>query len=400
MLYLSKINVKDKSVLVRIDINTSIIKHKPQKNDRFVEHAKTIRYLLENKAKVTILTHQGRRGKPDFVSNLKKHAKILSKEAKKKINYVDDLYGEKAIKEIKKLKPGKAIMLQNVRDDDHETRELSAKEHAKSAIVQRLSPLFDLFVLDAFSVAHRSHASVVGFTKKLTSCAGLVLEKELNSLNNLKTKLKQARKGHVIYILAGAKPEEDLLLLKEAMKHKATILLGGTFILFYLSAKGKRLGKSDEILEKKPEILRDLEKIDIEKTFLPMDFAISGGKDDKERKEIGMRELPSQKLLLDLGKHTVGTYREIIKKADVIIIKGPLGKYEDPRFEVATREIYRAISNSPAFTVVGGGNTIDAINRFRIPTEKFSFISLGGGALLHYLAGQKLPGLVALEKSK
>jgi phosphoglycerate kinase len=400
MLYLSKLNVKDKSVLVRIDINTSIIKNKPQKNDRFVEHAKTIRYLLENKAKVTILTHQGRRGRPDFVTNLKKHAKILSKEAKKKIKYVDDLYGEKAIKEIKKLKPGKAIMLENVRDDDHETRELSAKEHTKSKIVQKLSPLFDLFVFDAFSVAHRSHASVVGFMKTIRSCAGLILEKELNSICNLKKRLKQARKGHVIYILAGAKPEEDLLLLKEALKHKATILLGGTFVLFYLSAKGKRLGKSDEILERKPEILKELEPIDIENTFLPMDFAITGGKDDKERHEIGMRELPSEKLLLDLGKHTVGTYREVIKKADVIIIKGPLGKYEDPRFEFATREIYNAIAHSNAFTVIGGGNTVDAINRFGIPTERFSFISLGGGALLHYLAGQKLPGLVELEKAK
>ncbi len=392
MLTLSNIRVNNKIVLIRIDINSSIINNKIQCNDRFVEHAKTIKYLLKKKAKVVILAHQGRKGKEDF-TNLKQHAKILSMLVKKKVKYVNDLFGKKAIEEIKKLKPGQAILLQNVRQYNEETKNLSAEEHAKSKFVKNLIPFVDVFVLDAFSIAHRNHASVVGFTKAIKSYAGPVLEKELKKLEKLKNKLKN-KKGKTTYILAGAKPEENILLLKQALKQKAIILLGGTFCLLYLAAQGKKLGKSDELLEKHKNILKKIKKIKTKNIFLPIDFAIE---DKGKRKEINLNESPINKPLFDIGKKTIKLYQEKIKKAKIIIVKGPLGMYENKYFALATKEIYKAIASSKAFSVVGGGNTIDAITRFKIPKKKFSYLSLGGGALLEYLSGKKLPGLVALE---
>ena len=393
MLPLTKTKVKNKVVLVRIDINSSIINKKIRCNDRFIEHAKTIKYLLNKKAKVIILAHQGRKGKKDFTS-LKQHAKILSTLVGKKIEYINDLFGQKAINSIKNLKTGKAILLQNVRQLSNETKNLTAEQHTKSKFVQILTPLIDIFVLDAFSVAHRSHASVVGFTKDIKSYAGPVLKKEIAQLKKLKNKLKK-EKGKIIYILAGAKPEENILLLKRALKQKAIILTGGTFCLFCLAARGQKLGKSNKLLRKYKTLIKKIKKLKYKNIILPVDFAIEH---NKKRKEITLEQLPINKLLFDLGKKTIKIYKEKIRKAKVVVVKGPLGKYEDKNFTLATKEIFKEIALSKTFSVVGGGNTIDAIIKFKIPKKKFSYISLGGGALLQYLAGKKLEGLVALEK--
>lgn len=392
MLPLTKIKVKNKAVLIRIDINSSIIKNKIQINDRFIEHAKTIKYLVNKKAKVIILAHQGRKGKKDFVS-LKQHAQILSKLTKKKIQYINDLFGKKAINSIKNLKAGNAILLQNVRQFSGETKNLTAEQHKKSKFVKNLSPLVDIFVLDAFSIAHRSHASVVGFTKTLKSYKGPVLEKELKSLKRFKTNIKEKSK-FLIYLLAGAKPEENFLLLKHALKQKATILTGGTFCLFCLAAQGKKLGKSEELLKKYKNITKKIKKLKNKNIILPVDFAIEH---NKKRKEISLKRLPINKPILDLGKKTIKIYKQKIRKAVIIIVKGPLGKYENKNFALATKEIFKQVAFSKAFSVIGGGNTIDAMTKFKIPKKKFSYISLGGGALLQYLTNNKLAGLVALE---
>lgn len=400
MLTLNNVKVKDKLVLIRIDINSSIINNKVQCNDRFVEHAKTIKYLLKKGARVVILAHQGRKGKKDLI-NLEQHARILSKLVKRKIQYVKDIYGKKAVTKIKSLKPGQALLLENVRKLNEETKNLSPEQHSKSKFVKTLAPLFNIFILDAFSAAHRSHASVVGLPTAIKkqggkACAGFVLEKELRSLKKLKTKIRNIKKGNLIYLLAGAKPKEDLMLLKQALKQKAIILTGGTFCLLCLGTK-KKLGKSDELLKKHKDIVKQIKKIRSKNIFLPIDFAIEEG---KKRKEISLDKLPINKPLLDIGKKTIKLYKEKIKRARIIIVKGPLGKYEDKHFDLATNKIFRAVASSKAYTVLGGGNTIDAINRLKIPKKKFSYISLGGGTLLQYLSGKKLPGIVALETQR
>ena len=397
MFSLKKHRIKDKKVLIRIDINSSIKNKKVQINNRFLEHAKTIKYLLKNKAKLVILAHQGRKGKDDF-TDLKQHAKILSKLIKKKINYVDDLFGKKAISEIKKLKSGQAILLQNVRKLYYETKELAPEQHSRTEFVKTLAPLFDIFILDAFSVSHRSHASVVGFAKamkkqKKKTLMGFVLENEIRNLKKFTKDIKKQRKN-TIYLLSGMKPEEDLSLLKQAIKQKTTVLLGGTFCLLYLTAKGTRLGKSDELLKKHKNLTKEMRRINYRKIIAPIDFAIEH---NKKRKEVSLDSLPTQKPLLDLGRKTIALYKKEIKKAKIIILKGPLGKYEDKNFSLATKEVFSAVASSNAFSIIGGGNTIDAINQLKISKKKFSYISLGGGALLEYLSGKKLPGISELS---
>lgn len=383
---LDSVDLKNKAVLIRVDINSPIINGKVILNDRIKEHAKTIKELLKKKAKVVILAHQGRKGEEDYIESLEQHAKLLSKFVGKKIIYIDDIYG--AVEKIKSLKYGEAILLKNVRSLDEETLKVSAEEHAKSKLVTTLSPLFDYFVQDAFSVCHRSQASVVGFPKVLDTIIGRALEKELKSLE----KIEKLSEG--TFILGGAKIEECIILLKYVEKNKinAKILSSGIFSLACLSAKGYEVGNENKVDENIiSEIKEMIKKVNV---IIPKDFAI----EDKnhKRKEIKLEDLPTDRKILDIGKATIKEYKNIIKKSKFIFLKGPAGKYEDKRFRLGTKEILNAVANSKAYSIIGGGNTVDAINLLKIPKRKFSHISLGGGALLEYLAGERLPGLEAI----
>jgi len=381
-LTMSDFDFNGKKVLLRVDLNSPVINGKIRLNDRIAEHAKTIKELVNKKAKVAILAHQGRPGKEDFL-DLRQHAKMLTKLTGKKIRYVDDLYGNEAINKIKNMKSGEAVLLKNVRSSKLEMLALSPKRHSASDFVKTLTPLFDFFIQDAFSVCHRSHASVVGFAYAMPSIAGRVLEKELKSLEKIK------KIGKATYILGGAKPEEDLALLKHASKNK--ILTAGTFCLFCLSAANCNLGKENEILDK--NIVKSL-KMFMKKSnlFMPIDFV------DEDGKEVELSDLPTDKLIFDIGRKTIDRYKKIIKSSKAIFLKGPVGKYEEKKFQFGTKEIFKAVADSKAFSVVGGGNTVDAINRFRIPKNRFSHVSLGGGALISYVIGKKLPGLEVLKK--
>lgn len=383
---IDSVELKNKSVLLRVDINSPIINGKVVMNDRIKEHAKTIKELLRKKAKVVILAHQGRKGDEDYLESLEQHAKLLSKAVGKKIIYVDDIYG--AVERIKSLKPGEAMLLKNVRSLDEETLKISPEEHAKSKLVTTLSPLFDYFVQDAFSVCHRSQASVVGFAKVLPTVIGRVLEKEINTLK----KIEKIKEG--LFILGGAKIEECIILLKYIEKNRinANVLATGVFSLACASAKGYDVGNENKVDEK---IVNDIKEIMKSVNIsIPKDFAIEDEKG--KRKEIKLEELPTNRKILDIGKMTIKEYSKIIKKSKFIFLKGPAGKYEDKRFRLGTREILRAVSSSKAYSIVGGGNTLDAINLLKIPKSKFSHISLAGGALLEYMAGERLPGLDVL----
>ncbi|MEM7826830.1 MAG: phosphoglycerate kinase [Candidatus Aenigmatarchaeota archaeon] len=380
------IDYKEKCVLIRVDINSPVVNGKIAMNDRIIAHAKTIKDLAKKGAKVVVLAHQGRPGDEDFL-DLEQHAKLLTRLVRKNVKYVDDLYGEKAIKSINDMKPGDIILLKNVRSIKEEMLNLSPEEHAKSAFVKTLAPLFDYFIQDAFSVCHRSHASVVGFPFVLPSYAGPMLEKELSALKRI------GEVSEATFILGGAKPEECIALLKYATrKKKNKILTTGVFSLYCLSAAGYKLGEEEKILDKR--IVEELKGI--EQVIMPIDFAVEGEK--SKRKEISLEDLPTEKLIFDIGKRTIKEYKKIIEKSKIIFLKGPAGKYEDKRFQLGTREIFKAVAESKAFSIVGGGNTIDAINKFKILKSKFSHISLGGGALIDYIAGEKMPGIEVLNK--
>ena len=389
-LTIKDVNLKNKRVLLRVDLN-SPINDKTKKielSDRLIQHSKTIKYLLSKKASVVILAHQGRKGDKDF-RNLKQHY-LLLKRFIKKINYVDDIIGKKAISEIKKLKPGNALLLENTRYLDEETKNLSANQHSKGKLVSTLYHYFDYFVLDAFSILHRSNASIVGFTVKLKTLVGLTLDKELTNSEKLFSKIKKP----FVMILGGAKPDDVILLLNN--KKADYILTSGILGELFLIAKGYKLGKKEQELKEKGYLnnIKEIKKyLNDKRIFIPEDFAIAL---NKKRKEISVIDLPINYLIYDIGKNTIEDFKEIIKNAKTIYYKGPQGYYENKLFNLGTKEILQAIKKSKAYSIAGGGHSLDAISKF-INKKSISYISLAGGALVEYLAGKKLPGLEALK---
>ncbi len=388
---LDDVELKGKRILIRLDLNSSIINNHVEKSLRFTEHAKTIKELVKRKARIVILAHQRDKGDKEYTESLEEHAKILSKLINKKIIYVNDLFGEKAINAIKNLKNSDVLMLKNTRSWNGETKKLTPKQHSRSELVQKLSPYFDLFVEDALSVCHRSHASIVGFPEVLPSYVGRVLQKELENLNKLDKKIKRP----FALILAGIKINDYFDIIEKYTKEKKVdyILTGGAICLIALYAKGIKLGFHEKILREK-RFLKLSEKIKsyLNKMILPVDLAIDfNGK----RKEIKISDLPTNYPILDIGTKTIEQYSDIIKKSKTIFVKGSIGLYEKKGFEKGTKILLKQIAKSKAFSLIGGGDTTTAIQKYKIKNLKN--ISLSGGALLAYLAGKKLPGLEVLK---
>ncbi len=397
---LDDVDVKGKTVLVRVDINSPLdASKKVLDNERIREHSKTIKELSEKGAKVVVLAHQGRKGDEDFIS-LKEHALLISKYVGREVKFIDDVIGEKAKKAIKSMKEGEVILLENLRFLDEETKELSPEEHSRSKLVKTLSKLADIFVLDAFSASHRSHASIVGFSKILPTYAGRVMEREITSVE------KALLPGNNVYVMGGAKPEDCLAVIEHLLVNKPAsvqkVLACGVLGEIFLLAKGYDLGEgTKDFLESKdfmkfvPKAKELIEKYGY-KIELPVDVAFE---EKKKRREIKVEELPVKQMILDIGKLTIRRYCSIIKEASVVVLKGPAGVYERKGFEIGTEMILKAISSSKCFSLIGGGDTSVAIEKLGIDKKKFSFISLGGGALITYLSGEKMPGIEALTKS-
>ena len=394
-------NYEDKVVLLRVDFNSPIDPNTKEILDdtRIRSHSETIAELSKKDAKVVILAHQGRPGDPDY-SSLENHAKALSKILNKPVEYVDDIYGEKAKKAIEALKPGEILVLKNVRDYPEETKSKSPEEHAKSELVQKLAPLADFFVNDAFAAAHRGHASIVGFTVVLPTAAGRVMERELKALEKVTT----ARETPCLYVLGGAKAD-DSAAITEYVLSKGTadnVLTGGVIGHLFLYAKGYDIGETNrKYLEEKgfttiiPKI-QDLFRRFDGKIVLPDDLAVEV---DGKRREIDVSELPTSYPIYDIGSKTVEKYASMLKKAKAIVVNGPMGVYENREFLKGTKGVFEAIAESKAFSVAGGGHTVGALDELGLQ-KRISYVSTGGGALMEYLTGKTLPGVDALEKAK
>jgi phosphoglycerate kinase len=401
-LTIDDLDFKGKIALVRVDINSPYdsATKKIEMNERIVEHAKTIRELLDKGSKVVVLAHQGRAGDEDFTP-LEQHAQLLSKCVKRKVKYVPDILGPTAKKEIAKLKEGKAVMLENLRFLAEETLELSPEEHAKSIMVTALAPLAQAFVNDAYSAAHRSHASIVGFAEVLPSCAGRAMEREI--VQNAKAIEKVEHPN--IYVLGGVKPEDCIILVKHGLETNAVdkILTAGTIAKLFVLAQGSSLTKKDrEDVEKEkwtglvPELRELLSKYG-GKIAVPSDFAVE---ENGSRKNVSTDELAKYgQETCDVGEKTVKEYVKAIGEAKSVYVKGAIGVVENPLFELGTKAVFQAVARSDAFSLTGGGSSLYAIEKFKIPKKKISHISLAGGALLTYLSGKPLPGVEALKRA-
>lgn len=382
---ISDLNFRNKTVLLRTDINSDIVNGRVLMSERIRKSAETIKELKKKKAKVVILAHQGRPGENDFIG-LKEHARLLNRLTK--IEFVPDIIGERALNKIRSLKPGKALLLENIRflKDEFEP------DKRPNKIIENLVPLSDIYVNDAFSVCHRNHTSITEFPNYLQSCAGRILEKEVNALKKIKIKNKST-----LFILGGAKPEDNIRLLK--VLKESRMLTCGLFGQLCLIAKGKNLGAQNKYLKDKLHLIDELKKAvkNSEKVSTPVDFGV---KVNGKRKELALDGFPSRYEIYDIGRKTIDRYLKEIEKSKTIFMKGPAGDCGINGFCVGTAAILRGIARNKGFSLIGGGHLNDAIKKSGINRKKFGYISLSGGALVRYIAGEKLPGLEALRWSK
>ncbi len=396
---LDDVDLKGKKVFVRVDMNSPVDENgKIVGEDRIRGCAETIKEISNKGAKTIVLAHQGRAGDPDFTT-LEQHAVILGKYTGKKVEYIPDVIGQGVFDKVGKMKDGDIILLDNVRLLAEETLERSIEEHAKSIFVRRLSLLGDFYVNDAFSAAHRAHASVVGFATVMPMVAGRLMERELTSI----AKAMETPRKPLVLVIGGAKPDDSLKIMKHWLEKKIVdkILTSGVVGELVLLASGCKLGKPTmDYLEKKKytalvPAIKELTKF-YSAIEMPSDLAVDKG----GRKEFEVSALPIDAQIKDIGTKTADRYAAIIKSAGTVVVNGPAGVYEEEAFSKGTRTILRAITESKCFSLIGGGNTISAIDEAHLSKKKFSYISLAGKALISYLAGEPMPGVDALRKSK
>lgn len=395
-LTLDDVELEDKRVLVRVDINSPIgPKGEILDENRIKEASVTLKELKESK--VVVMSHQGRPGKSDFVS-LEKHAVVLERYVGRPVKFIDDLMGPAVRSEVSKLKKGDVLLLENTRMYSEETIEASIEECAKTFLVRKLSPLFDVFVNDAFPAAHRSQPSLVGFAYVLPSVAGRLVEKELKALKKIIPQLKKP----IVYLLGGAKVGDRLEVIETLAKTGFVdkIIIGGLLAPVFLEASGMNLSnnnvKKNKEFEGYVERARKLLRWKEDVFLLPVDVAVDK---NGERVEYPVNSIPGEYKIKDLGIKTVDKIIDVVSSAGSIIANGPLGVFEEEAFAVATLEVLKAVSKSNAISIISGGHLTTALRRLKVE-DKVTYTSTAGGALLHLLAGKRLPIIDALEIGK
>ncbi|GFN40909.1 MAG: phosphoglycerate kinase [Marine Group I thaumarchaeote] len=391
ILTLDDFELKDKTVFLRVDMNCPIDPETMEISGtkRIEEATETIKALSD--AKVVVASHQGRVGNKDY-TGMEKHGKVLERLLKKDIKYVQDVIGSAAQNEIKNLKNGEVLLLDNLRLCAEENYEFSPSDAAKTIMVQRLAKLFNLCVLDSFPSAHRSHPSIVGFPKVLPACAGRIVEREVRKLDEIMT---VAKAPHVI-VLGGAKVLDRLEAIKLLIKNGRAdhVLLTGLIGNVFMRAQGRiksALGikREEEIIAKAHSLIGEYPDV----FSTPVDVAIDK---DGSRVEVDVRDVNKGDLVYDLGPKTIEHYNKIISGAGTVFISGPPGFFEKEQFSYGTKALLEGVANSMATTIVSGGHLTSALKRYGL-IEKINHISTAGGALVLYLTGERLPMIQSLE---
>ena len=394
-------DLNNKTVFVRVDFNSPLDpKTKQIINDKRIRaHASTtIEELVKKGAKTVILAHQGRPGDPDFIA-LDQHATLLGKALNMTVKYVDDVVGDAAQNAVKALKRGEVLVLGNVRGVSNEQSKGTPEEHSKTEFVKNLAPLADLFINDAFAAAHRAHVSMVGFTAVLPSAAGRIMERELKALG----KVLEAPEHPSVFMIGGAKGDDSLDISNYVLKNKIAdyVLTGGVIGHIFLVAQGVDLGEGNmKFLEKKELMglvpgIKELMNQYPGALITPVDLAMEV---DQKRKEIDVENLPTNNAIFDIGTKTANKFADIILKAKTIVVSGPVGVFENPEFKTGSKIVLEAVADSEGFSLVGGGHTVAAVEKLGL-ADKMSYVSTAGGALIEFLMGKQLPGVVALEKA-
>ncbi len=381
-----EIEVSEKRVLVRADFNVDMDEQGKIVDDfRIRAVLPTIEYLIKNNAKVILMSHLGEPGGgPDKKLSLGSVGEKLAEYLHCPVAKADDCIGEEIEKQTHEMKAGEILLLENLRfhQEEKENDENFAKELAK---------LGDVYVNDAFSVCHRPHASLVAITKYLPLYAGLLLEKEVAVLK----KSLENPVHPLTVVIGGAKISTKIKVITNFLNIADSILLGGALANTALHAQGLAIGKS--LIEE--EMVAEVKGLEITNTkiHIPVDTIVSNditGEGEVRIAPVGKTK--EDELILDIGPETEELFIRIIKNAKTIVWNGPMGLFEKEQFAHGSKVIAKAIAESSAYSIIGGGETICLVNELGL-IDKFSHVSTGGGAMLKFLAGEKLPGLEALK---
>lgn len=395
-LTLDDVTLDNKRVLLRVDFNSPMDPSGNILDDKRIKsHLETLR-ALEN-CRVAIIAHQSRAGKKDYTT-LEAHARILTRLLRRDVSYIDDIFGSHAQNSIKSLRPGEVILLENTRFYAEENMNRSPADHAKSHMVRKLAPLFDLFVNDAFAVAHRSHCSVVGFTEVLPSIAGILMDREITALD----RGLRGNEHPTVFSLGGTKADDSIKVTQNVLSRGGAdkILTSGVVATVFMMAKGIDVGEANrkfvedqEYLEQIPIAAKLLQEYP-DKIVLPSDVALN---QNGERVEVSVDKLPAPLPIADIGLETIVSYSKFLKDAKVTVLNGPTGIFEQEKFKLGTSELLKAATLS-SYSIAGGGHSVAAIEQLDLES-KFSHVSMGGGASITYLSGEPLPGIEALKKA-
>ena len=386
-------------VLVRLDLNSPVEDGEVQDNRRFERHAETISELAEAGHRVVLMAHQGRPGNDTFVS-LDQHADILGGHIDREVQFVDDIYGDDALDAIDALEAGEVLLLENTRMSDDELPEEDPEVKADTEFVQTLAPHFDAYINDAYSAAHRKHASLVGFPLVLPAFAGRVMETEYEANTAI---ANREFDGQVTMVVGGTKATDVIGVMNTLGEKIDTFCLGGIASHLFLRAAGYDVGYDrhedldlyDTQWENNEEIIRELYEERRDQIKLPEGLAYEA--DDGERAEHENEELDAANYdYMDISEETVEKYDPIIRGSDAVFLKGALGVFEDEIFSTGTVGAVKAIAETDCFSVVGGGDTSRSIEMYGMDEDDFDHVSIAGGAYIRALTGADLPGVELL----
>lgn len=391
MKYLSDIDIRDKTLFIRVDFNVPLDRNRNITDDSRIRAVlPTINYCLDENAKVVLASHLGRpKGKPDENLSLAPVARRLSRLIHKRVKFAPDCIGPETQKMVKEMKPGDVILLENLRFHPGETQ--NDPEFAR-----QLMENIDVYVNDAFAVAHREHASVEGVTHTAPVCvAGFLMRDEVHYFH----KAMEDPARPLVALIGGAKISSKLAALVNLLEHVDKLIVGGAMANTFLKAKGYQVGKSlvdDNLIDEARNLMATALKKGV-KFYLPVDCVVAEALDSRAETKIApVQEVPDDWIIADIGPATVTLFNEALQNAKTVVWNGPMGVFEIDAFSRGTQAMVHNVANSFALTIVGGGDTDVAIHRAG-EFQKFSYISTGGGAFLELLEGKKLPGIMALE---
>ena len=402
---LDEARLRGKTVLCRVDMNQPVDRASGtlKSINRIRACVPTIRELSDKGAKVVLLAHQGSDIEYKNFYCTKPHAQVLSQLLGQQVQWIDDVCGPTARERIKALREGEILLLDNVRYVSEEQTlfemklRLTHEQQAKTLLVEKLAPLADLYVCDAFAAAHRDQPSLCGFEQVLPSYMGRLFEKEFCTVSRV---MEQPDRP-CVFVLGGAKISDAFLMMETVLGKGVAdqVLTGGLVGNIFLAALGRQIGQGSldfiyrsnygEYIEKAKTLY---EKYG-EKITLPVDLAwVTEG----QRQEAVLDAVPESITAIDIGSETAALYSRVIRSAKTVFVNGPMGVFEQTPSELGTKAVWQALAQTEGFTVLGGGDSITATEKYEL-TEKMGYICTGGGALIRFLSGEELPVVKALR---